>query len=98
LDKEAFHIKENSWVAKLAAKKLGTKNVAIVIGATIHLHNTTKEDFLKNEAWVKHEKCHLRQFRRYGFFRFIFLYLWESMRRGYYHNRFEAEARAAEIS
>ena len=42
-----FLIKENSWIAKLAAKKLSSENVAIVIGKTIHLHNVSKEDFLK---------------------------------------------------
>jgi hypothetical protein len=45
-------IKENSWIALLAAKKLRSKNVAIVIGKIIHLHNVSKEDFLKDEKWV----------------------------------------------
>ena len=98
LDKEALHIRENSWIARLASRKLRTDNVAIVIGRTIHLHNTSREHFLQNEAWVKHEKCHIEQFRRYGFFRFIILYVWESVRKGYYNNRFEVEARAAEKS
>jgi hypothetical protein len=35
-------IKENSWVAKLAAKKMHADKVAIVFGNTIHLHNTSK--------------------------------------------------------
>ena len=54
-----LNIKENSWIAKLAAKKLQSNHVAIVIGNTIHLHNTTREDFLQNEKWVRHEVCHL---------------------------------------
>ncbi len=70
--------------------------MAIVIGKTIHLHNVSKEDFLENKQWVKHEMCHIRQFKKYGFLPFIFKYLWESVRRGYYQNKYEVEARLAE--
>ena len=93
-----LNIKENSWIAKLAAKKLQSKQVAIVIGNTIHLHNTTREDFLRNEKWVKHEVCHLQQFKKHGKFIFIIKYLWESMLHGYYNNKYEIEARKAEES
>ena len=89
-------IKENSWIAKLAAKKLQSKNVAIVIGSTIHLHNMTKHQFLQNEKWVKHEVCHLQQFKKHGRFIFILKYLWESIKHGYYNNKYETEARKAE--
>jgi hypothetical protein len=89
-------IKENSWIAKLAAKKLHTFNVAIVIGKTIHLHNVTHQGFLQNKRWLKHELCHVRQFEHYGFLNFITLYLWESFNKGYINNRFEVEARKAE--
>ena len=92
----AFHIKENSWIAKLAAKKLRKDNMAIVIGKTIHLYGSTKENFLSNEAWVKHELCHVKQYREHGFIPFIAKYLWESVRKGYFDNKFEAEARKAE--
>ena len=91
-----LEIKENSWIAKIAAAKLRSENVAIVLGKTIHLYHVSKEDFLRNEKWVKHEMCHLQQFRKYGFFNFIFKYLWESLKVGYYKNKFEAEARNAE--
>ena len=91
-----FIIKENSWIAKLAARKLHSENVAIVVGKKIHLYNVSKNDFLKNEKWVKHEMCHLQQFKKYGFLSFIFKYLWESVKVGYYKNKFEAEARNAE--
>ncbi len=89
-------IKENSRLAKIAAFKLGTKSVAMVLGKTIHLHNTTKQEFLQNEKWVKHELCHIEQFKQHGYFCFIVKYLWESIRKGYYNNRFEVEARQAE--
>lgn len=89
-------IKENSWIAKLAAFKLNTNRVAIVIGKTIHLYNTTKQDFLKNDRWLKHELCHVKQFKENGYLLFLFKYLWESLKKGYYNNKYEVEARAAE--
>lgn len=89
-------IRENSWIAKLAAKKLKSGSMAIVIGSTIHLHNTSKEKFLSNEKWLKHEMCHIHQFKKYGFVVFLFKYLLESIRKGYHNNRFEIEARQAE--
>lgn len=96
MDQSDFKIKENSWLAKTAAIKLGTKAVAMVLGKTIHLHNTTRASFLQDEKWVKHELCHIRQFKQYGYFGFIVRYLLESIRKGYYQNRFEVEARKAE--
>ena len=94
--KANFHIKENSWLAKIAAKKLRTTGVAMVLGKTIHLYNTSKESFLQNEKWVKHELCHVQQFKQHGYAGFIIKYLWESIKKGYYNNRFEVAARAAE--
>ena len=83
-------------LAKIAAKKLGAKSVAMVLGKTIHLCNTTKAGFLLDEKWVKHELCHIKQFKEHGYFLFVVKYLWESIRKGYYNNRFEVEARNAE--
>lgn len=96
MNSNQLRIKENSWQAKIAAKKLGADDVALVLGKTIHLHNTTRETFLKNEKWVKHEICHLQQFEQHGYFGFILKYLWEYFRNGYYNNKFEIEARKAE--
>lgn len=90
-------IKENSWIAKLAAKKLRSNNVAIVIGRTIHLHRVSRQQFLQDEKWVKHEVCHLQQFKKHGKFIFIIKYLWESFLNGYYNNKYEIEAREAEL-
>jgi len=92
----SYRIKENSWLAKIAAKKLRSHAVALVLGKTIHLHNTTKEDFLKDERWVKHELCHVQQFKQHGYVLFVVRYLWECVNKGYYNNKFEVEARAAE--
>ncbi len=96
LDKSTIHIKENSWVARLAAAKLGTDKVAMVLGNTIHLHRTRKEEFLQNKRWVNHELCHIRQFKEHGFWGFILKYLAESIKHGYHNNKYEIEARAAE--
>lgn len=70
----------------------------MVIGSTIHLWNATSAEFLQNDRWVKHELCHVKQFKQYGTISFIFLYLWESVKKGYTNNKFEVEARAAETS
>ena len=89
-------IKERSFIARLAAKKMRTRAVAMVMGNTIHLHNISKEEFLQDERLVKHELCHVEQYRQHGFIRFIVRYLWESLRKGYYNNPFEVAAREAE--
>lgn len=91
-----YRIKENAWIARLAARKLNTRNMAIVFGRTIYLHNASREEFLNNSRWFKHELCHVRQYQQYGFIGFLVRYAWESIRNGYRNNRFEVEARAAE--
>ena len=91
-----FKIKENSFIARIAAWKLKAKQVAIVIGNTIHLHNASREEFLNNKRWLNHELEHIRQYRQYGMIWFIIMYLIESAKKGYYNNKFEVAARAAE--
>ena len=91
-----LHIKENAFVAKLAAAKLKSSSVAIVFGKTIYLWGVTKEIFLQDEHWVKHELCHIQQYKQHGFVGFLIKYSWESLKKGYYNNKFEVEARASE--
>ncbi|MGC4233390.1 MAG: DUF4157 domain-containing protein [Niabella sp.] len=91
-----FTIKENSFFAKLAARKLRSKNVAIVFGSCIHLYGVPKADFLSNKRWLRHELKHIEQYERLGFFRFILIYLWQTIRVGYYRCGLECEAREAE--
>ena len=93
---QLFKIKENSIFARIAAYKLGGDRVAFVLGKTIHLHNVTKEDFLKDEKWLRHELCHIKQFKDHGFIPFVWKYVIESVRKGYYNNKYEVEARRAE--
>lgn len=89
-------IKENSWVAKIAAQKMKADKVAIVFGKTIHLHNTTKKDFLNDKDWACHELKHIEQYQQNGFVGFIFKYVFDWIQNGYYKNRFEIEARESE--
>ncbi len=83
-------------LAKLAARNLKSEKMAIVLGKTIRLHNTTKEEFLQNTRWVRHEVAHVIQFQEKGFISFIISYLLESFNLGYEHNRYELEARQKE--
>ena len=89
-------IKENSLRAKLAARLMKCSNMAIVFGNTIHIWGVTKQEFLQNKKWVKHELKHIEQYRQHGYFVFLAKYVWESIRHGYYNNKFEIEAREAE--
>jgi hypothetical protein len=89
-------IRENSFWAKIAAYILGAQRVALVLGSTIHLHHVSKQDFLADEAWLRHERCHIRQFREHGYLSFLIKYAWESFKKWYYNNKYEVEARAAE--
>lgn len=89
-------IKENSWLAQIAAYQLNCYSVAMVIGKTIHLHNSSKEEFLNNPCWVRHEVAHVKQYLELGLLRFLALYLWETFNKGYQNNRFEVDARQKE--
>ncbi len=91
-----YSIKENSLLARIATWKLNTDNVAIVLGNTIHLYGVTTQQFLKNTKWVKHELCHIKQYKQYGLIGFVLKYLWESIKVGYTKNKFEVEAREGE--
>jgi hypothetical protein len=91
-----IRIKENALIARLAAKKLKVDSVAIVIGKTIYLHKVSSTEFRQNIKWFRHEMMHVKQFQQYGFLRFVFLYLIESLKKGYEKNKFEIEARNAE--
>lgn len=90
------HIKEHSLLARLAARRMSSRQIAMVIGKTIHLHGVTRAEFLRDPYWVRHEVCHIMQYQELGLFPFLWRYLWECKKVGYYANRFEVAARAAE--
>lgn len=89
-------IKENSWVAKMAAAKMKADKAAIVFGDTIHLHNTKREEFLQDDDWVCHELKHVQQYQENGVAGFLVKYLFDWVKNGYYNNKFEVEARDSE--
>ena len=89
-------IKEQSNIAHIAAYNRKWNCAAIVMGNTIHLWNVSRKDFLQDERWLLHELEHISQYKKLGFASFIIQYLWENLRKGYYKNRFEVEARQAE--
>lgn len=93
---KTFTIKENSWLAKIAAKKLKSDNVAMVLGNCIHIYGVSKEEFLSNKRWLKHELKHVQQYEENGYFLFIIKYLWHSFFHGYHNCCYEKEARTAE--
>ena len=84
---------EKSPLARIARMVLMEKAVAMVLGNGIHLSGVTKEEFLNDKKWVKHELVHVEQYKRYGILKFLTLYLIESIRNGYFNNKFEVEAR-----
>lgn len=89
-------IKENSRLAKMAAKKLHSNAAAIVVNKTIYLWGTSREQFLRSSSWVRHEVAHVYQYKKWGLFLFLFLYLYQTLINGYCNNRFEREARGEE--
>lgn len=91
-----IRIKTNSLRAKYAARIMKTDSIAIVFGSTICLWNCSREDFLKNISWVRHETAHVHQFKKYGFIQFYFLYLIEHFKHGYTKNKYEIDARQKE--
>jgi hypothetical protein len=90
------HIKPNSFLARFAAWRMNSPQMAMVIGKTIHLYGVSRDEFLMDPFWVRHEICHVMQYQQLGLIPFLWRYLWECKKVGYYHNRFEVAARAAE--
>ncbi|MGV3538578.1 MAG: hypothetical protein ACO1OQ_02140 [Rufibacter sp.] len=90
-----IRIVERSPFARIARWVLKSSNVAMVLGKSIHLSGVSKENFLKNTPWVAHEMVHVRQFQENGHLKFLWLYFIESIRVGYYNNKYEVEARLA---
>jgi hypothetical protein len=91
-----YKIVENSFLARIARFFFGSKQIAMALGNSIHLSGVKKQIFMSDRKWLIHELVHIEQYRKNGFLKFLLLYSLESIRHGYYENRFEIEARAAE--
>lgn len=89
-------IRTNSWLARLAAAKLGVHSCALTYGRCIYLHNASIQELKQDVAWYRHELAHIKQFQQNGILLFTLKYLWYSIRYGYSKNPFEIEARQAE--
>ncbi len=96
MQENTVRIKEDSLLAKIAAWKLGADSCAVAFGSTIYLHKATKQELREDTRWYKHEVAHLQQCKRLGTIRFLFLYIWFSVKYGYQNNPLEIEAREAE--
>jgi hypothetical protein len=92
----AVKIKEQHWLARLAAARLKSPKVAMVFGNTIHLWGLSRDAFLHQNTWVNHELMHVLQYQQMGKCRFLWYYLLWSLRKGYWDNPIEIQARAAE--
>lgn len=88
-----YQIIENSFLSWMARIYMKAPSIAMVIGKKIHLSGVTKEEFLKDKEWLAHELVHIEQFKRFGKWKFLWMYLKESIKNGYYDNKFEVEAR-----
>jgi ABC-type polysaccharide transport system permease subunit len=88
-----YFIVENSVFARIGRVFMKSKMLAIVIGKSIHLSGVSKVDFLRDKKWLRHELIHIQQYKKYGTMKFLYLYIVESIKNGYYSNCFEKEAR-----
>ncbi|MBO9729275.1 MAG: DUF4157 domain-containing protein [Chitinophaga sp.] len=96
MEKIRCRIHENSWLAKIAARSMRVQSVAMVLGRTIHLYGASRERFLSDVSWMRHEACHVKQYQQLGFYGFLWKYLAQYLRNGYYNNELEVAARASE--
>ena len=54
------------------------------------------DQFLQNEKWVLHEVAHVLQFKQYGLFCFMCMYIFDTIKKGYKMSKWEIAARKAE--
>jgi hypothetical protein len=91
-------LKTDTLVSKIAFRLIRSfknKAVASTIGKTIHLHKITPEAFVENRAFLRHELQHAIQYQTIRFF--ALKYIWETLRKGYFQNKYEVEAREKSI-
>ncbi len=85
---EELRFRRGGLPLRIGGWLLGQAGVsAITLGRTIFLAPTTRLD----PELLLHEFRHVQQFRERK--TFPVRYIWESLRRGYYANRYEADAR-----
>ena len=94
---QSVRLVPNNPIAKIAGRMHGEEeDYAITVGKTIFL-SCSKEDFLSDTPWVRHEFTHIEQYRKYGILEFAKRYLFFSIFfHSYSKNPLEKEAIAAE--
>jgi len=65
-------------------------------GITFGRYVLMTEDAMQNPRIVRHEQCHVNQYKADGFFKFILRYVYFHFTKGYQNNPYEMEARAYE--
>lgn len=84
----AIRVRRGGLLPRLGGWCLGQKTVAgITVGRTVWLARRV----VPSAELLLHELRHVHQFESVP--AFVLRYVWETLRRGYHHNRFEVEAR-----
>ena len=93
---QTFRVVSKSKLAKIIGRINGEdEKYAITFGKTIFV-SCTKEDFLSEDWWVRHEVTHVQQYKKYGVFGFLKRYVAYAIVYRYRENPFEKEAISAE--
>ena len=91
-----FRVIGHSKLAKVAGRIMGQESkYAITFGKTIFV-SCSKQDFLSERGWVRHEATHVEQYNKYGVLEFLKRYLVYSIFHPYTKNPFEKQALSAE--
>ena len=85
--------KYNNIIPKLLGKIMARSDLGFAITISQHCTLYSVPKPMVGQTWRDHEECHKEQFRRYGWCKFVWLYIRELIRHGYKNNRFEIEAR-----
>lgn len=80
------------WIIRIASK-FTPGTLSVTIWPFIFI---SPEFYQFDIRLIKHERYHLKQWLRYWWFGFIFVYLWQFFTVGYAKMRLECEAREAE--
>lgn len=78
------------WCLIIYNKIFNTNFTAVTNPITSTIHGII--DIKEHDTTYEHEKIHLLQIQRVGRFKFLVMYLFYSIKCGYYNNPFEREA------
>jgi hypothetical protein len=80
-----YSVHYNSWLLKLFPKK--------TIGITLCSHIFLRKSRSETPQWViNHELIHVAQFKKHGFWGFLYIYRWKERHLKYRQKSFEIEA------